>query len=910
MMLTQQRKIVSRSALLLRDQLRRPHHSCSLLPSASYCRCARQVHIDECSDGIELRNESATWRTRRRMVVTLPKRGLATKKNKTAFSSIFKKVEVIMKDAKAEQKLEESQLPNIFSQPTRRKCAKTASQSFKSTAILHNTSKKTVSPKSKKQQSSSARQPPSKELDPRFLELFKLPEISNDNENEQTSEMDPSWQQYSTLLEDQLFNRVRNPKWRRTHTSKLETDDVVGPVEAWLRLDQPAISIELPTLDRALRHEVDTPTASSFHSEFAEEIRLQRARFQDHMKFTDYQYSMAQGACVKLSCLCAQQALTLAPGVIWEKIKEAGITDQTVLSQIMYVASTFSAPSNPKKSSMYARLTGASVLDVIFAKKNDDELDDFDFGDGKIMASGNPPVTSGTSIYGDYKSDMAETDNCDDMVDMADEIATYHDLLHQPTEQSITIRLRLLAAQGKAKEAEALILCGEDAKIEMKLRSYTPILRLYLEHGDVFSALSLYKRMRQHASVQLDLETYTTLLAGLASRGCFQPGAAAVDVHKSVTTSSGPDLFDELAAEMAQDVIEISMASAKRLYNGFAKGFPGSNLENTTSFSPLRLSDKPALKNEVLVNRVSIDPVTCECPCSGVKLRLISLDEEQRQQLKSSLLSLARDRQRAFKQKLGDRLQKSRTTKADESLLKFCHWLDNRTGKPFTAIVDGANVGYYMQNFEGGGFSFHQIQFVVDSLEKLGERPLVILPHKYSLPYFAMTISVGGASTQFATEEETAIRNRLRSSGKLFVVPAGLLDDFFWIMASVCDQTTSRNGRDLSVAIDNPDGRWPGTRPVLISNDQMRDHKLGMLEPRLFRRWYSNCIVNYHFPGFRGAECENPEIGFSSPDSVSREIQGNATENSGMTWHFPIADTENEWLCVRIPVAPTPSIPP
>ncbi len=54
-----------------------------------------------------------------------------------------------------------------------------------------------------------------------------------------------------------------------------------------------------------------------------------------------------------------------------------------------------------------------------------------------------------------------------------------------------------------------------------------------------------------------------------------------------------------------------------------------------------------------------------------------------------------------------------------------------REGKPFTAIVDGANVAYYMQNFEGGRFNFHQLQFMVEALEKMGETPLVIVPYKY-----------------------------------------------------------------------------------------------------------------------------------------------------------------------------------
>jgi len=87
---------------------------------------------------------------------------------------------------------------------------------------------------------------------------------------------------------------------------------------------------------------------------------------------------------------------------------------------------------------------------------------------------------------------------------------------------------------------------------------------------------------------------------------------------------------------------------------------------------------------------------------------------------------------------------------------------------------------------------------------------------------------------------------------------------------------------------------------MLISNDQMRDHKLALLEPMLFRRWYSNHIVNYNFAAFVDGECTHPEIGFRVADFFSREIQGNKTKR-GIAWHFPIADTEDEWLCVRIP---------
>lgn len=46
--------------------------------------------------------------------------------------------------------------------------------------------------------------------------------------------------------------------------------------------------------------------------------------------------------------------------------------------------------------------------------------------------------------------------------------------------------------------------------------------------------------------------------------------------------------------------------------------------------------------------------------------------------------------------------------------------LDEREGEPFTAIIDGANVGYYMQSFDKGRFNYHQIKFMVSQLQFFG----------------------------------------------------------------------------------------------------------------------------------------------------------------------------------------------
>jgi hypothetical protein len=205
-----------------------------------------------------------------------------------------------------------------------------------------------------------------------------------------------------------------------------------------------------------------------------------------------------------------------------------------------------------------------------------------------------------------------------------------------------------------------------------------------------------------------------------------------------------------------------------------------------------------------------------------------------------------------------------------------------------------------MQNFDQGCFNYHQIQFVLDALEKSNETPLVVLPYKYCSKSF--NIHMGTKSfRQTLSSNELSIVDNLSKKGQLYRVPARCLDDYYWMLASVSAQTASRNGENLDVFHDNDEGRWPGTRPMLVTNDQMRDHKLELLEPRLFRRWASCHIVNYSFTAFVKGESIDREISFSTADFFSREIQSNEMK-TGKVWHFPVSDWSlDDRFCVRIP---------
>ncbi len=108
--------------------------------------------------------------------------------------------------------------------------------------------------------------------------------------------------------------------------------------------------------------------------------------------------------------------------------------------------------------------------------------------------------------------------------------------------------------------------------------------------------------------------------------------------------ASGPELLDEVLNEMSEDVLEITSASARRLYNAIATGFhgvEGVDLKPINSLGGLVMNNATAKADELIASRVSIGATTGICPRSGAKLQLIKLQRDQRQQLHQGLLELA-----------------------------------------------------------------------------------------------------------------------------------------------------------------------------------------------------------------------------------------------------------------------------
>jgi pentatricopeptide repeat protein len=122
-----------------------------------------------------------------------------------------------------------------------------------------------------------------------------------------------------------------------------------------------------------------------------------------------------------------------------------------------------------------------------------------------------------------------------------------------------------------------------------------------------------------------------------------------------------------------------------------------------------------------------------------------------------------------------------------------------RAGKSgFNIIVDGANVGYFRQNYLGAPnhVNYQHIDQLLQHLRALGHRPLLILHSRHCTKFMV------------PDEECEGIIQRWRSENCMYATPKGFNDDWFWLYAAVAH------------------------RCKVVTNDEMRDHHFQLLSPK------------------------------------------------------------------------------
>lgn len=379
-----------------------------------------------------------------------------------------------------------------------------------------------------KQKQQQRQHPPKKSIFDAFPIKPKI--IHNPNAFEKHS-----FEKYTNMIQDILTS----DKFCRKHTLKPCQDDIMTPVKEWLLKEEPLLDYDYPMLSMAVEYGIGNgkcpliaddssaqqvvtqipPMPMIRKSTFRREVKIkgsesnqflsqlmdQKQKFLSKTGFNDEQYLLIVRAFNVLSPTCARIGSNSSMSVAWEKIKEAGIIPTVeAMNTFLYVTGTMAGSGFMSSSSSFSQqfppLRDSSSSNNLSAVMN---------------------IFSHEIEHQQKQQQQRQQQPSREKIDLPNELAIFHDLLFEPTEKTISLRVKRLVSHGHAKEAERL-LDSFPSNDDVKLRTYLPILKLYCEQGNVSSALQLFKRMRDEPSVRIEPENYILILSTLMENGCFR----------------------------------------------------------------------------------------------------------------------------------------------------------------------------------------------------------------------------------------------------------------------------------------------------------------------------------------------------------------------------------------------------
>lgn len=366
------------------------------------------------------------------------------------------------------------------------------------------------------------------------------------------------------------------------------------------------------------------------------------------------------------------------------------------------------------------------------------------------------------------------------------------------------------------------------------------------------------------------LRTVQPLLAGLLKAGRLDEGIALYERSLAIQ----PDILDNAASSNIAPVEEVFVliltacagALAPPLPDGSGSGYGSESGSEAGSPATRRVvkalqglakaclgvskssADALVAAFSSRANIVSIEP-SGYCEASGVTLQRFPLSPSERATVREGLLTAAG---------LYGETQARKLQEFHDYFLA----LSEGPGGGVTAVVDAPNVAYARQNFEGGQFSYHQVDLVVRSLVEMGHKVLVLMPGKYMQTTVPNHARWNGADRKTVlqhevTPDERALLEKWEAAGQMFATAQGANDDWYWMMSTVT-------------------GEAP---PLAVSNDEMRDHRLALLATRPFIRWKATSLARFSFDhqydaaAIADGSLAAPSLSLSPPRNFGVEVQ-------------------------------------
>lgn len=465
-------------------------------------------------------------------------------------------------------------------------------------------------------------------------------------------------------------------------------------------------------------------------------------------------------------------------------------------------------------------------------------------------------------------------------------------------ETSYTALVRILCKTFDLEEAEKMITQAEQRQqCKPKLRMYSCLISAYCEKDDLKGALRTWARMlsikrinktgREEISIELTEREYCTIL-------------------KCATRLGDVKVIDRVMSEIADEVLVPSMETTNVITEWFESGralkTKDGNLEklsaldvvqnlpptNAPSIGPFQVTVSEENKEQdwKVEREVSIDPksgVLHSCGLAGKRLKPLALDNNAWKAMmemnEAIVLKGELDAHGKITEFAGGGKGKKRIVTKEEMEKREKHWtsflqfLQNKFGPPFSErtdqdenvssldiVIDGANVGYYKQNFSAAPkhVDYRQIDWVIKQLNNQGKNVLVFMHERH----FSKKLMPSWAGS---------IVERWDRDGVLFRTPYGANDDWFWMHTAL----------------------WCGRGTMVLSNDEMRDHHFQMLAHRQFLRWKERHQVHFSFDEFDHNTKMRP-IQAIYPDIYSRRVQ--RLDDTSLVIPLPKKGDENRFL--------------
>jgi proteinaceous RNase P len=382
-----------------------------------------------------------------------------------------------------------------------------------------------------------------------------------------------------------------------------------------------------------------------------------------------------------------------------------------------------------------------------------------------------------------------------------------------PNEICFTALARMEALAGNPDAAFAIAVSIAEKGLMSRLRCFTPALVAYAENGNAAKAFEVDAAI---SAVGLESgENEFSRLLQAASGGGVDYSAVEAVLHR-----------------MSRELQALQPVTIERAHMFFNSDAAKQVLDTSSSSSS---------SSSWVVEECSVgEDGACPAAGEGIKLAAIDLTPQEYEEFKKGVAELAAKQERQ-----------------PDDFKIFVQWLEEHG--PFGAVIDAANVAFYGQNYDSGGFSFAQVGAVVDRLHETHAalRPLVLL-------------HVNRTKAQVAQSAVAlALLDRLRGENCFFATPAGSNDDWYWMYAAVA----------------------AGNNGLLVYNDEMRDHLFHMLSPKFFGKWKQRHQLRYTFNGAP----DSLEFDYPPPFTTCvQKLEGTATP----MWVLPCVD--GTWTLAKL----------